>query len=433
LRRDVAAAYVAAGSRVGAWAIVSAIVYRLAGPDHFGTLALIRGAIGILNYTSVGLAPALIRSFARTGEGPVPPEERAIYSTGIFIATVSAIAALALAAIYALAFDRLHVVPAALLREAPWAVMLIGSGTLFRLFSDVSGALLQTRGGIALDNYLLAASDASWALMTILLFRRPGLITASATYAIAGLFLAIARGVAVAHLNATPFPPRLKLIRAAILRPLIAFGSLVLLAQLAEYFYAPTDYILINHFFGPAEVAAYAPGVQIDMGLLMLVTGLAAVLLPKAALAHGAGDVSILRRYYIRGTLASTALLAVAAVVVWLSSSILFRVWFGPHPPATRQILDLVLLGTVFGGSAAVGRSILIGMGKIKAFTAAALIAGVVNVIASYCFVKYAHLGLRGILYGTVAAVIGRCAIWMPWFVMRAMRIPKFESRLKVE
>ena len=34
----------------------------------------------------------------------------------------------------------------------------------------------------------------------------------------------------------------------------------MLLAQLAEYLYAPTDYILINHFFTAAEVAAYAPG-----------------------------------------------------------------------------------------------------------------------------------------------------------------------------
>ncbi|HZK81057.1 MAG TPA: hypothetical protein VFC46_08325 [Humisphaera sp.] len=271
MRRDVTSAYVAAGGRVGAWAIVSAIVYRLAGPDHFGTLALIRGAVGILNYTSVGLAPALIRSFAQIGrraarnveenmtvppapspaegreipanpparapaalkisslntdparmthvysnEREAPSAERSIYSTGIAVAAVSATAGLALASIYALAFDRLHVVPAALLQQAPWAVVLIGIGTLLRLFSDVSGALLQTRGRIALDNYLLAASDASWAVMTILLFRWPGLLTASFTFAAAGISLVIARGIAVRQLDATPFPPRFALVRSAI-------------------------------------------------------------------------------------------------------------------------------------------------------------------------------------------------------------------------
>src|SRR6185437_3054587 len=73
MRRDVTAAYIAAGARIGAWAVVSAIVYRLAGPAHFAMLALIRGTIGILNYTAVGLAPALIRLLAesapnRTGQ-----------------------------------------------------------------------------------------------------------------------------------------------------------------------------------------------------------------------------------------------------------------------------------------------------------------------------------------------------------------------------
>src|SRR5437764_1146102 len=64
MRRDMIAAYIAAGTRIAAWAVVSAIVYRLAGAGEFGTLALIRGTIGILTYTAVGLAPTLIRLFA---------------------------------------------------------------------------------------------------------------------------------------------------------------------------------------------------------------------------------------------------------------------------------------------------------------------------------------------------------------------------------
>jgi len=42
---------------------------------------------------------------------------------------------------------------------------------------------------------------------------------------------------------------------------LLELGSLVLVAQLADYLYAPTDFILINHFLTPGAVAAYAPAV----------------------------------------------------------------------------------------------------------------------------------------------------------------------------
>jgi len=90
--------------------------------------------------------------------------------------------------------------------------------------------------------------------------------------------------------------------------------------------------------------------------------------------------------------------------------------------PDTQVILPLLLIHTVVGGSSAVGRSILLGMGKVKPFTMAVLIAGVSNVILSYVFVRYAGLGLKGIVLGTICAVVGRCAIWQPWFVWKSLK-----------
>lgn len=449
-RRDVTASYVAGAVRIGAWAVVSALVYRRAGPAQFGMLALIRGTIGILNYTAIGLAPALIRvlaesrrhlpnSLAPLAESPhaVPSAkpsgaisqessdasdgEKVIFSTGILVASLSLLVGAALCVLYGTQFNIIHHVPASLVRQAPWAAALIGIGAILRLFSDVPSAILQTRGRLALDSSLIAAADLAWALFTAALFRWAGLLTAAATYAAAGLLLASARSIAVAQLHDTPWPPRWGLARSHIVRRLVSFGAWVLLAQIAEYFYAPTDYILINRFLKPIDLAAYAPGVQLDMALLMAVGGLAAVLLPRTALAHTANKTKDVREYYMKGTLASGALLILGAAAIWALLPFMFRIWFGPHPPQTRKIIDLVLAGSVIGGSSAVGRSVLMGMGKIRAFTIAALLAGLLNVIASYCFVR-AGYGLRGILYGTLVAVLLRCALWMPWYVVRSLR-----------
>ena len=495
-----------------AWAGVSAIVYRRAGPEPFALLALMRGTIGILNYTALGLAPAMIRSLAvahaqdsrhgwsridadeaegsspargasddvpgsgvcdshadvvfraggesargaACGDPAVPPDEQPrlfegrgeraaasvdaadlpatpvhspfadpslIYSTGFYVALASATAGLFIAVAYALCFTRLHVVPPTLLDQAPWAVALIGLGSLLRLSSDASGAVLQTRRRIALDYKLAAGADALWAVSTLVLFRSPGLIIASATYAGASLLLAVARPLAVAHLDARVWPPRLNLMRRDVARALLGFGGMVLLAQVADYFYAPTDYILINRLLTPDDWAAYAPGVQIDLALLTLVGGMAGVLLPRAALAHATtGGAAQVRRYYLRGTLASTALLLAGALATALLYPLIFRLWFGPHPPDTSRILDLVLIGTVVGGSSGIGRAILLAMGRARAFTAAAIIAGAANVAISLCLVRYAGWGLRGVLWGTLIVVIARCGFWMPWYVMRALR-----------
>jgi O-antigen/teichoic acid export membrane protein len=141
-------------------------------------------------------------------------------------------------------------------------------------------------------------------------------------------------------------------------------------------------------------------------------------------MAHAADDLQTIRRYYFNGTLYSTVALGAAAIVIWLVSPVLLRVWLGPGTGPTLAILPLVLVHTVAGGSSAVGRSILLAIGKVKAFAASVLIAGIANVVLSLMFVRYLHLGLRGIVYGTLCAVFGRCVIWMPWYVLRSIRSP---------
>jgi hypothetical protein len=37
--------------------------------------------------------------------------------------------------------------------------------------------------------------------------------------------------------------------------------------------------------------------------------------------------------------------------------------------------------------------------------------------------VRFFGLGLRGIVYGTVIVVVIRAGIWLPWYVMRTLRL----------
>lgn len=454
LSREIASAYVASAARIGSWVIVSAVVYRKMGADAFALLALVRGTIGILNYTNLGLAPALIHAISRIsrerkleafptsnapGASPVleyesPPltdPSRVVYIHAILIGLVSFFAGWLLVVIYIVLFPVLHHVPTGTSSAVEQVVFSIGLGVMVRLMGDISGALLQTRGRIVYDNAAVAVGEVLWALMVLVLIASPltrlgpnYLLTwTAAAYLIAGMAAwAVRFGAAyVITRGASGRSPPFRF-DSRIARGLVSFGFLVVAAQLADYLYAPTDYILINRLLPQVEVANYAPGVQIDAGLLLLVTGLASVLLPRTALAHAADDAATVRRYYVRGTLASVALLTGASALVWVLSPWIFQLWLGNTMPATRAILPLMLVNTVIGGSSAVGRSILLGTGRVKPFTIAVLVAGVTNVYVSWALVRYAGMGLRGIVLGTVVAVVGRCVLWMPWYVMRTIR-----------
>jgi O-antigen/teichoic acid export membrane protein len=214
------------------------------------------------------------------------------------------------------------------------------------------------------------------------------------------------------------------------MKSLLTFGGIVVLAQIADYLYAPTDFLLIRHLLDLKTVAVYAPAVQMDAGILLLVGGLSTALLPMSAAAFGQGDTHTVRRYYIQGTLVSFILLLIVAFLAWLAAPAIFRLWLGNKMRPTQQILPLVLIPTVIGGSAAVGRSVLFAIGKIRAFTAAALLSGLANVVLSYSFVRFGNMGLTGIILGTIVVVTARCAIWMPWYVLRSLRALHTEPKL---
>ena len=98
----------------------------------------------------------------------------------------------------------------------------------------------------------------------------------------------------------------------------------------------------------------------------------------------------------------------------------MFGLWLGSDLPDTRAILPLVLLHTVIGARAGVGRATLIAVGRAGAYAASVLVGGLVNVALSLTFVALGW-GLKGVILGTVISVSLRCLIWMPWFVRRCV------------
>jgi O-antigen/teichoic acid export membrane protein len=453
MRRDLLWAYAASAARVLSWVVVSAVVFR-ASPLHFAILALIRGTMGLLNYTTVGLAPALVKMIAEARVAPKPvlplapkPGDtldyarplgadlrlqdpvKTVYASGLTLACAAGAIALVFAGVYANVFESVHHVDF-YVQAAGQAALAFGLGVVLRLSSEASGAAIQTGGRIALDNALVFISEMIWVAAVIswnggefgFVYRADGvLFRASLGFAVSGAFLLIARVIFAGRITSLYLPDR-RFVDPHVAKLLLAAGSLIAVAQLADFLYVPTDYILINHLISPEAIASYGPPLQIDAGLLLLVGAIASVLLPKASIAHASNDVKRLRDYYIRGTLAGAAMLLVASVAMYFLSGEIFRIWLGTDLPEGRAILPFVLIHTVLGGASGVGRSILLAMGKAKPFAIAVLVAGASNVILSYSFVKFFDLGLKGIVLGTICAVVGRGVIWQPWYVLRTLR-----------
>jgi membrane protein EpsK len=442
MRRDIISAYVVTFARVFAWIAVTAIVFRVAGQPAFALLAVVQSTVGILEYAAIGLSPAIIRLTAEamrnspigsppnSSSGGMPtalhrtPAVQAVYANGFVMALLTALAGLVFLVIFMILFQHTHTNIDSR-GVASEIVCFVGVATLIRLISDAAGAALQTSGKIFLDNFLLTTHEVIWAVGTVFNLYALHLPWQRATgiALVAGSVTLLIFRAIFSHIHGSGLFERWwKRIDPIMVRRLLVFGGMVVAAQMADYLYAPTDNLLILNLINQTTVAIYTPAVQIDGGALLLVGALASVLLPRTALAYAAGDPHLVTRYYVRGTLATFILLLIAAPMLWLAAPYLFSLWLGNRMNPTCAILPLMLIHTIIGGSSVVGRSILLAIGKVRQFTVAVLIAGIANVILSYSLVKFAHLGLYGIVLGTIIAVTGRCAIWMPWYTLRVLR-----------
>jgi O-antigen/teichoic acid export membrane protein len=437
LRRDIASAYLVTAMRLLAWATVIAAVVRVAGSYAFALLGLVQSTVGILEYAAIGLSPAIIRLSAEAmkqaldanGNVPlaVPHREAAVqrvYANGLAMAILTAMGGVICFGIFMFYFHRSKT-NAEGGGVAFELVFMVGLASLIRLMSDAPGASLQTTGKIFVDNLLLSLHEAIWVVGTIInlyIFHLPWQRATGFALLAGSVLLLILRSITSHQTGTGMFEKWWKRLHPDTLRRMFLFGGMVVAAQMGDYLYAPTDYILIAKLIGLGPISIYLPAVQVDGGALLLVTALATVLLPRTALAHAAANPHTVRRYYIRGTLATGGMLLIAApIALWLSP-LFFRLLIGQSMPETVAILPMMLIHTVLGGSSMVGRSILLAIGKVRAFTISVLIAGVANVVFSYAFVRFGHMGLRGIILGTIVAVTGRCLFWMPWYTLRALR-----------
>jgi O-antigen/teichoic acid export membrane protein len=295
---------------------------------------------------------------------------------------------------------------------------------------------MQTSGQIFIDNILLTLAECIWGIGTAInlyVFHIPWQRATGSAILTGAIVLLISRTIISHSHGSGVFDHWWRKVNGPLLRKLMIFGLMVVAAQAADYLYAPTDQLLIAKLIDWQTVAIYSPAVMIDSAALLLVNSLAGVILPRTAIAHAAGNFAVVRRYYLRGSLATFLLLLAAAPIAWLASPMIFKLWLGKPMPQTVSILKLMLVHTIIGGSSVVGRSILLAIGKVRPFTISVVVAGIANVIFSFVFVYFFHFGLQGIVMGTIVAVTGRCAIWLPWYVMRTLKadqMPTDEEKL---
>lgn len=439
---DLISSYAASFVRVMAWVAVTAAAFRAGGEAVVGVIIAARAWAQLAMYLPPAFNVAALRvlTVPQASEATPQSTQGAIdYASkpavvhashplaGVFLARLR-LTLYAAAVAVALLIPAVLGIPSLFDADLVLALALFTAGSLIRLQGEVASAALQARGRLALDNVLNLLADLLWIGFVLLLASEPTIFVAGASmmYALCQLLLTGARQMAMflsveGSLRAMLFRRHAS---TETMHETLGDVRRIYASSLADFLYAPAGLILASLLLGEASAGEYGIALQIDAALLLLVTGISATLMPRLTHAWNTGDRAAVRSLYIRWSLISLALLGSAATVIALASDWLLSLWLGDAPEGVARILPWVLLHTVIGGAAGVGRAVLLAAGLSGAWARSAWGFGLANILLALSLVTLTDLGVLGIVVATIVTVTLRCAVWLPWRVVQATRRP---------
>jgi O-antigen/teichoic acid export membrane protein len=207
-------------------------------------------------------------------------------------------------------------------------------------------------------------------------------------------------------------------------KQLLSLGGWSSLIGFASNLYERTDQILINLFLGPAFNAIYAVAIQLGSALNRLVTSLTSVLLPTASRISDSGSVWEKQQLILRSTRYVLTLALPGAFGVAIFRREIIELWLGQGFSAAIDILPLIIFLVFCRIPIFVTWPYLTATNQLKLPAYAILLDGICNVLLSISYVKAFHLGLAGIVLGTLSTNLIRFICFQIPFVAKLVELP---------
>jgi O-antigen/teichoic acid export membrane protein len=392
------------------WAIVIALVtlpllLRGLGTEAFGTWVLLQTFSAITGWFSLldlGIGTASTRTVA--GEAATGSRGVAVVvgsSLAVF-AALGLACAVALAAIGPIVFPRLFHTPEHLVDELQFAAVVFAAQAAVDLLTEGIEACLEGTQRVDLSRLIDATRRTAVAVATCIAALAGGglggVAVASFGASTVGTVFAIVLLRATLRASGSGID-RLKVSREVVVE-LLRYGRDVAVLRPLGVLHRTMDRVIAGTVLGPSAVALVEIATQVQNGADAILSASSYAVVPSASWLSAREDESALRRLLLDGTRFS--MLVTAPVVVGAAMLIdpLLRVWVGRSYGEAAGLAVVALLYVALTSPLQVGSNLLLGTGGARSILKAALIAVVINLVASLVLAN--TIGLVGVFLGTL-------------------------------
>ena len=401
--------------------LLTPFMLRTLGPETYGMWALVLAITGVLELMDLGLTSAVVRLVADLKGRRDESRINVVLSTvwGCYLA-LAGVTLLVLGAITLLLPWMLDL-PAHLLADCRWALILLGGRAVFGLPLNLFRSVLH---GLGLGRYGEATRTGS-----TLLYGLGAWIALSLGAGVVGLAGAtVASSLVlwgVTSLQLRRLAPRIRIstrrFSGAEARGILRLSAVFMTGNVVSLVATRLDAFVLQWLIGLPAVAVYSIAARLSDNLLLLTKQFIHALSPAAAERSGAGDLPGLRAIALSGTKFALAITIPAVLSLLVLAKPLITYWINADfasAAAPLQILALSVLVSVVWMQAS---GVLAMTGHHRFDAAASLSSAALNLALTVPLVLW--LGVPGAAIGTLLAAL---------FVGPVLVIPRMLKMLQI-
>lgn len=424
LIRGAASSLLSKGVTFAVSAISIPITVRYLGPEDFGVWVTISTALTMLLVLDLGVANSLT-NFISEAYARDDRDHASTYTTtalGVVVTVALLLASIAWWIWPSLHWDRLfHLSSSAEVPIVSRAVAVALAIFLVGLPASLAPKILGGYQELRTANLFTAIGSLLNLLSIILLVHLHAglvaLVTASSAALVGANLLAL---IWIFFLHKPWLAPRLRHLEGFAARRMIHSGSEFFLLQIAGLVAFNSDNLVVIHYLGPMQVAAYSVTWRLVGYATIAQTLITPALWPAFSEAFSRGDLPWIRRTFRRIMTLTVSIAAIALLLFALAGRWIIRVWAGDAAVPTEQLLLLmcvwVLISTFMNNIA----TVLVAKGKTRLQAWCSLASAAVNLPLSIYWVQ--RIGAPGVILATIVSYLIFLvvpAIWKCYQVLR--------------
>lgn len=353
-------------------------------------------------------------------------------SAGLLVSAISAFLFAAGSVVLAMFAGPLFGLSPDIIPVARWVFVLIGVSTAFLILTGVweTPSFVTERMYIAELGQLVCAVVGAAAVVVIFETWHPSIV---AWVILSNGLLVLWRALVMMPMARRLLPAfklGLSLIKSSgQIRELMAFGGLNFVGGVGYLLYYASDSIIISNLpeLGPDMIVYYNVAQRWDPQIRMLVMAFVGTMLPMMTSMVSLQQGDRLRSSFLRGTRYSLLIGALPALLLVVFAEPFLHHWVGQDfARVSAPVLQLIMLQFLFCLPERMAYNVNIACGRMGGPVVVSLLCGVLNIVLSIVFVRFAGMGLLGIAAGSVISLM-IVSVYGIHYALRLLALPAGE------